>query len=253
MRKRRSMVFRRMVLSFLAAALWLGVAYQYGCVCQAQPEGDCIQTCGWWCCLLRDHNAVITAFGIFIGVAGFWFISIQIEQGQKGLKQAKRSVDAFIEVERGRLSFLGGGFDDPPQRVSFKFKNTGKGRVRLSAMGIRFVDSDNAPPVFGKPSISVSSNDSIAPDDIVDSTTPLSGMTMASSFNVGNLPKAIRDRIASGKAVFVQVFVQYRPELGNRQYEVRHTYNYIPGDGIWDYAGEGCWGEYRIKRGIFDR
>jgi len=64
------------------------------------PGENCIQVCGWWCCFLNDPSALITAYGMFVAILGFWFISVQVEQGHKGLKQTKRSVDIAIAQER---------------------------------------------------------------------------------------------------------------------------------------------------------
>lgn len=108
----------------------------HGNYCEGNCQGNGENyECGWFCRLLSNPNNVITAYGIIITILGFWFISTQIAQGDEGLRQTRRSVNAQIRSDRGVLAFWHSRHVPDRSVFEFSYKNIGHGPVTIINSG----------------------------------------------------------------------------------------------------------------------
>jgi hypothetical protein len=132
------------LLPLLLFAVFQIAFYTQCCTGQCQGKWDNNEVCGWFCRFSADASAVFTFYGTAGVIIGFVFLYDQIKQGKKGLKLTERTLQSYIDTERGRLTIrdcsvgLEDGYDeDGPTGervyfVSYTFENVGRTSIVIT-------------------------------------------------------------------------------------------------------------------------
>lgn len=119
--------WRTWLASFLGLALGLSAGMAY-----VKSDGYTYKCCEYICFLFRgtivDPNAFWTALASIVGVIVLFFIKAQLVETQHATEQTKRSVDAYISSERGRIYFAREAFSSSNDGMlhCFAFVNGGR-------------------------------------------------------------------------------------------------------------------------------
>lgn len=127
----------------IAVGSWAYYGYQCDCHCYAQKEYS--ERWGWPCQLIGNPNNFLTFIGLVGVFLGFLFVSGQMAQTDEAIKLAKdanlqteKSVNAFIESERGTIRIRDGSFGYDTEKKShyayFTLENVGRTIATLESI-----------------------------------------------------------------------------------------------------------------------
>ncbi|MBK6341858.1 MAG: hypothetical protein IPF41_04515 [Flavobacteriales bacterium] len=220
---------------FLGAALAVSFACFYYfnyCPCHYKHDKNCIEADGWVCSFLGNPEAVVGSFILLCNVILFYYISVQVRQGNAGIvltreanAETKRSVDAYVAAERGRMNFV--RFDMHPSGATYVavFRNIGRTAATVRAFKVTF--NDNPTPYI--------------PGGFEEFIRP--GKKFYGGFHEKArdvafypVPPHIMDMVRAKRPVTIGLHVLYEA-FGGAFFELNHAFTMELKDGVYSAGG----------------